>query len=175
MNLRRRQTLVSLLAATGAARAQDAETVSWPALLAPGWNPQAVLGGLRLDSLDDNDPEAEEALRKVRALFDNAPPNKAFHNRRLRLLGYIVPLQFAKQRHVSEFLLVPYFGACIHTPAPPASQVVHVTPAVPVSPEMRATSAVWVAGTLKVERSESELGAAWYRMSGADVNPYRAS
>lgn len=178
MDLRRRQALVWLLAAAGAAEAagdaQGYETTSWPALLPPGWNTQAVLGGLRLDSIDDNDPEAEEILRKVRALLDNAPPNPDVNNRRLRLWGYMVPLQFAKQRHVSEFLLVPYFGACIHSPAPPANQVVHVTPADPVNLEVRGTSPVWVAGTLRVVRSDSEMGAACYRMTAADVKPYKA-
>ncbi|HEX2539695.1 MAG TPA: DUF3299 domain-containing protein [Caldimonas sp.] len=176
--MRRRQALVWLLAAAGAARAasdaQGYETTSWPALLPPGWNTQAVLGPLRLDRIDDNDPQAEEILRKVRALLDNAPPNPDVHDRRLRLGGYMVPLQFVKQRHVSEFLLVPYYGACLHSPAPPANQVVHVTPAEPVSPEVRNTSAVWVAGTMKVVRSDSDLGAACYRMSGADVKPHKA-
>jgi hypothetical protein len=74
---------------------------------------------------------------------------------------------------VSEFLLVPYYGACIHAPAPPANQVIHVTPSEPVSPEVRGTSAVWVAGTLKVARSESSTAIACYRMAGADVKPYK--
>ena len=176
VDLRRRQALVWLLAAAGAAEAagnpHGYETKSWSALLPPGWNTQAVLGGLRLESIDDNDPEAEEILRKVRALLDNAPPNPDVHNRQLRIWGYMVPLQFAKQRHVSEFLLVPYYGACIHSPAPPANQVVHVTPADSVSPEVR--GAVWVAGTLRVVRSNSDLGAACYRMTAADVKPYKA-
>lgn len=180
MNLRRRQSLVwlSLAASATWAGASDAtqghETVSWPALLAPGWNPKAALGGLNLDGMDDNDPEVEDVLRKVREVFDKAPPNPAMDNRRLRVLGYIVPLQFTKQRHVSEFLLVPYYGACIHTPAPPASQVIHVTPSTAVTPEVRGTSAVWVAGTLKVARAESDLGVACYRMAGADVKPHKA-
>ena len=177
MDLRRRQALVWLLAAAAAAKAaadsQGYETTSWPALLPAGWNTQAALGRLRLDSIDDNDPEAEEIVRKVRALLDNAPPNPDVHNRRLRLWGYMVPLQFAKQRQVSEFLLVPYFGACIHSPAPPANQVVHVTPSDPVSAELRHTSAVWVAGTVKVVRSDSDMGAACYRMTSADVKPYK--
>jgi hypothetical protein len=177
VNLRRRHALVWLLAAAPAAEAaadaQGYETMPWPALLAPGWSTQAVLGDLRLDSIDDNDPDAEDIMRKVRAVFDNAPPNPAVDNRRVRLLGYIVPLQYAKQRHVSEFLLVPYYGACIHAPAPPASQVIHVTPSDPVSPEVRGTSAVWVAGTLRVDRSDSGMGAACYRMTGADVKPYK--
>jgi uncharacterized protein len=172
--VRRRQALIWLLAAAPAARAADAqdfETTSWPALLPAGWNTQAVLDALHLDHIEDGNAEADEAMRKVRALLDDAPPNRDVDNRRLRLWGYMVPLKL-EQRDVIEFLLVPYFGACLHAPAPPANQVVHVTPAVPVSPAVRGTSAVWVAGTLKVVRSDFDMGAACYRMTGADVKPY---
>ncbi len=175
--MRRRQALGWLLAVAGAAEAAEAqgyETTSWPALLPPGWNTQAVLGGLRLENIGDNDPEAEEVLQKVRALLDSAPPNPDLHNRRLRMWGFMVPLAFAQPRHVTEFLIVPYFGACIHSPAPPANQVVHVTPAHPVNLGVRGTSPVWVAGTMMVARSGSEKGVACYRMAGADVTPYLA-
>lgn len=41
------------------------------------------------------------------------------------LPGYMLPLQFADER-VTEFLLVPWVGACIHTPPPPPNQMVYV-------------------------------------------------
>ena len=43
----------------------------------------------------------------------------------VRLPGYVVPLEQTAQG-MRELLLVPHFGACIHTPPPPANQVVHV-------------------------------------------------
>ncbi|MBW4936022.1 DUF3299 domain-containing protein [Marinobacter sp. F4206] len=46
-------------------------------------------------------------------------------NKAIRLSGYVVPLTFNDEKAV-EFLLVPTMGACIHTPSPPANQVVHV-------------------------------------------------
>lgn len=39
--------------------------------------------------------------------------------------GFILPLEYAGTK-VTEFLLVPWVGACIHTPPPPANQIVHV-------------------------------------------------
>ena len=39
--------------------------------------------------------------------------------------GYLLPLEFSGKL-VSEFLLVPWVGACIHTPPPPPNQIVHV-------------------------------------------------
>lgn len=46
---------------------------------------------------------------------------------RVRIPGYVLPLAF-EGTEVTEFLLVPYVGACIHTPPPPPNQIVHVKP-----------------------------------------------
>ena len=45
--------------------------------------------------------------------------------RRIRIPGYLLPLEFSGTS-VTEFLLVPYVGACIHAPPPPPNQIVHV-------------------------------------------------
>ncbi len=50
---------------------------------------------------------------------------RAYDGRRVRLPGYVVPLQYDGPR-VTEFLLVPFIGACIHVPPPPADQLVFV-------------------------------------------------
>jgi hypothetical protein len=39
--------------------------------------------------------------------------------------GYVVPLDF-EATTVKEFLLVPFVGACIHVPPPPANQIIYV-------------------------------------------------
>jgi hypothetical protein len=44
----------------------------------------------------------------------------------VRIAGYLLPLEFSG-KSIREFLLVPWVGACIHTPPPPANQIVHVT------------------------------------------------
>ena len=160
----------SALLRTGLAWAN--EIVTWPALMPPGWSPRTAMDRLGLDSIEDGDPRSAEALRRLRADWDNAPPNLAMDGRRLRIWGYLVPLE-QNVSHIREFLLVPYFGACIHAPAPPANQVVHVIPATPYPKALRGTSAVWISGTLRIIRAESDLGAACYRMPAADVEPYK--
>ena len=45
----------------------------------------------------------------------------------IRIPGFIVPLEFNDDKTVSQFFLVPFFGACIHVPPPPPNQVIHVT------------------------------------------------
>lgn len=58
--------------------------------------------------------------KKIRAKM----VNKNLDGKRVELSGYLLPLDFSG-KSVSEFLLVPYIGACIHTPPPPPNQIVH--------------------------------------------------
>src|SRR5690606_31134482 len=55
-----------------------------------------------------------------------APVVTELDGRHIRLPGYIVPLGITEAMEVEEFLLVPWFGACIHVPPPPSNQIVHV-------------------------------------------------
>ena len=74
----------------------------------------------------------------------------------VRLPGYVLPLQVNGKKAV-EFLLVPTVGACIHTPPPPANQVVHV-----VYPEGIEISGlftpVWISGEMTAEASVQDIG-----------------
>lgn len=47
------------------------------------------------------------------------------NGRDIQIAGYALPLEFSDTA-ITEFLLVPYFGACIHVPPPPTNQIVHV-------------------------------------------------
>lgn len=73
--------------------------------------------------------------------------------------------------NVTEFLLVPYFGACIHVPPPPPNQIIHVTFPEGVPYEIT-YDAVWVEGTVSVERKESELAVVGYQMEAVKVESY---
>ena len=46
-------------------------------------------------------------------------------NKMVTLGGFLLPLEFSG-KEVTEFLLVPWVGACIHTPPPPPNQIIHV-------------------------------------------------
>jgi len=97
----------------------------------------------------------------------------------VRIPGYLLPLEFSGKR-VSEFLLVPWVGACIHTPPPPPNQIVHVTPEKPV--EMAGMFVpVWVTGKLTTGELQKSLsmidGAAnidiGYSIRATEVTPYQ--
>ena len=68
---------------------------------------------------------------------------------------------------------LPYFGACIHTPPPPANQIVWVVPAKPAA-GFHSMDTVWVSGTLRGNRSDSPMGASGYRLDAVLVEAYKA-
>jgi uncharacterized protein len=70
------------------------------------------------------------------------------NGKRVHIGGYVVPLDFDATR-VKEFLLVPYVGACIHVPPPPANQIIYVK--AEQGFDVRGSfDPVWVTGALKV-------------------------
>jgi hypothetical protein len=144
--------------------------LEWEDLMPKGWNARQALEGIDLASLSDNDPRANALLDKLRQDMDKAPIVKSLDGKRVRIAGFVVTLE-RNDKGVREFLLVPYFGACIHTPPPPANQIVHVLPGSPVPPE-KAIFPVWVTGTLRTVAAVTPEGAAGYRIADAQVEEY---
>jgi hypothetical protein len=146
-------------------------TIGWEQLIPAGWDPYKDLKALNLDSLKDNDPKADEALKKMRQMWDNAPINPLILGQSVRLPGYLVPLEDLPGG-VKEFLLVPYFGACVHSPPPPANQIVHVLLDKPAK-NLRLMDVVWVSGPLSGTKTDSHMGVASYRIDAKAVTPYQ--
>jgi hypothetical protein len=86
----------------------------------------------------------------------------------VRIAGYIVPLEVDGKNRMSEFFLVPYFGACIHVPPPPPNQIILARLAKPI-PVTEIYDAYWVEGTLKVELNRNEVAAAAYLLEAEKV------
>ncbi|MFN0162491.1 MAG: DUF3299 domain-containing protein [Burkholderiales bacterium] len=145
--------------------------IDWEKLVPPGWDPAAAFKGLDLANLKDGDPRAMEAMARVQEAWDQAPLNQEMHNIKVRIPGFVVPLE-RRGTLIYEFLLVPYFGACIHTPPPPANQIIHVFPARPVT-DVIAMDPVWVSGPIENKRSATAMGRAGYRMGADLVTPYK--
>jgi hypothetical protein len=108
-------------------------------------------------------------LERLRAIWDAAPTVPALDGAKVKLPGFVVPLDETADG-LTSFLLVPYFGACIHTPPPPANQIVHVHTARPAA--VRTMDPVWVRGTLKLERGDTVQGTSGYRLDAVGVEPY---
>ena len=145
--------------------------ISWDELIPPDWRPEELFKSLDLESLSDRDPRAIELMQKMREEWDRAPVVTQLNGARVRIPGFVVPLE-GDARTIREFLLVPYFGACIHVPPPPANQLIHVLPDKPVPAKWNMVP-VWVNGELSVSRFDSELGNAGYQLRAVKVEEYK--
>ena len=144
--------------------------IQWEELIPKGWDPAAAFRGVQLSALNDNDPKAMALLDKIRRAWDEAPVEASFDGQRVRLPGFVIPLE-RQGDLVSELLLVPYFGACIHSPPPPANQIIHVVLDKPVA-GIQTMDTLWLSGRLTIKRSDTGLGTAGYRMQGERTARY---
>ena len=136
--------------------------LTWEELIPPDWRPADAFKGLDLARMPDSDPRAMDALARMREVWDNAPVVSSMDGAAIRIGGFIIPLERVGDE-VSEFLLVPYFGACIHVPPPPGNQIIYVIADKPLK-NVQTMDALWVSGTLKLTASDSPWGRSAYRM-----------
>lgn len=160
-----------LQAGAASAPATGFRRIDWDALMPKDWDPMKDLKSMNLALLRDGDPQANAALEKLKRAWDSAPTEAAMDGARVRLPGFVVPLD-SEPAGLREFLLVPYFGACIHTPPPPSNQVIHVRSATPLK-NVRMMDPVWVSGALRVASRVTAMGSAGYAMDVVEIAPYR--
>lgn len=96
---------------------------------------------------------------------------KELDGRTVRIPGYVVPFDFNAEAKYQEFLLVPYFGACLHTPPPPPNQIVFVKSESGVTVE-DIYEPVWVEGVLKTGEFSSDLASTAYELQLDTVEAY---
>ena len=91
-----------------------------------------------------------------------------------RVPGYMVPLEDTLNE-VTEFLLVPYPGACIHVPPPPPNQLVHVTMDSGKTTSVRPFwEPVWVQGIVTIGEAKNSDGAvSFFQMTATQIDPYK--
>lgn len=80
-----------------------------------------------------------------------------------RIPGFVVPIETDADGNLTEFFLVPYFGACIHVPPPPANQIIYGRLREPI-PMVNIWDAFWMEGTLNIEDIANETAASAYTM-----------
>lgn len=93
------------------------------------------------------------------------------NNKKIRIPGFIVPVDFDDTQVVTRFLLVPYFGACIHEPAPPPNQTIYAE----FEPGYTLESLwdpFWIEGTLLTTRVEEDLATASYTLRADKIEPF---
>lgn len=158
------------------AKDDQAKEIEWEDLIPDGFNADLIVAEYdnkyRLSKLSDDDPILKEMMAKIDAAYKAAPVKPEMNNARVKIPGYVVPLETDGKR-TSEFLLVPYFGACIHVPPPPANQTILVRTKEKDGAVIRKLyDVVWVTGVLKTELFVGELAHAGYRIDADKVDPY---
>lgn len=94
-----------------------------------------------------------------------------FVGKEVKVPGFVVPLEdFASE--VTEFLLVPYVGACVHTPPPPPNQLVFVQMEGDKTITALTWDPFWIHGTLVIEETENMYGSVGFKISGTEIQPY---
>ena len=115
-------------------------------------------------------PVSMEHAGSMAQVAPNAPLIASLDGTLAKIPGFVVPLE-GDSESITEFLLVPYFGACVHVPPPPSNQIVYVKFAEGV-PIANLIDAVWVTGTLSTEGWTGDIASVGYSMKGVSVAPF---
>jgi len=111
-------------------------------------------------------------MRELNYRTGKITPNlKKLDGQVVKVPGFMVPLEDDEDR-VVEFLLVPYVGACIHTPPPPPNQIVHVTMSDGKKTKVSFWDPVWVIGKLEIKDFKSPFGDVSFQMKSTKIEPY---
>ena len=151
---------VAMLLSCTLANAGEPKEIFWEDLI-----PQ---GHVQIDTQAQANHEGSEQ-NWVQPELD-APVVEALNGQSVSLPGFVVPLE-GDSEVITEFLLVPYFGACIHVPPPPPNQIVHVTVkgGVPIE---SLYDAIVVTGVISTETWSGEIAQVGYKMKAVGVAPF---
>ncbi|MCV6614115.1 MAG: DUF3299 domain-containing protein [Cellvibrionaceae bacterium] len=171
--------LLGLVLGPSVGQAQALEkykTISWEQLIPKQdlealQNPPASISEIvdgspedQLDTaLDPSDPY-QQALVSTRVVDE-------FDGQAVRLPAFIVPLDFDDDHVVTEFFMVPYFGACLHMPPPPPNQIIYVRYDDGVKLEQM-SQAFWFKGVLQTKLKDNDVAKSAYAMRIDSVEPY---
>lgn len=172
--------LVASMSLHGAFAAADSpRELKWAELMPPAGTvsplkPKAFFSGSTAPTPDDGPPppplaEGQFMSVKRRQPGSDMPPRvvTALNGEKVKIGGYVVALDF-ESTSVKEFLLVPFVGACIHVPPPPANQIVYVK-AAKAFELTDIFEPVTVTGTIKTEPAFTGLADAGYTIDADSV------
>ena len=128
---------------------------------------------------EDPSPDLLKRKRPANALdgiLSTAPPEPAaivetLNGERVRVPGFVVPLESDEGGELTEFFLVPYYGACIHVPPPPANQIIYVK----VQDKFFLESMMdpfWIEGVISTQSFSADLGEAGYTIVADEIEKY---
>lgn len=158
------------------------ETIEWPDLMPPEvlailLNPPEYIAEIEDGSAEDQissqmksavNQSEEDAYQKALVSTD---VNENLDGAMIRIPGFVVPLEFDEEQTISQFFLVPYFGACLHMPPPPPNQIILVN--APKGIQMSALyDPFWIEGQLSTSFQENDMATSAYAMQLKRIEPY---
>lgn len=159
----------------------DYRTIDWvelipdddlDALLNPPDYLSSIEDGSSGDVLESNlQSSTNEPQNRYEQALVSTSVKDEFDQLKIRVPGFIVPLEFDDNSLVTGFFLVPFFGACIHEPPPPPNQIIYS--------EYKAgkkidniQDAVWITGTLTTALTANDLATSAYSMVVDSITPW---
>ena len=158
------------------------ETIEWPDLMPPEvlailLNPPEYIAEIEDGSAEDQissqmksavNQSEEDAYQQALVSTD---VNENLDGALIRIPGFVVPLEFDEEQTISQFFLVPYFGACLHMPPPPPNQIILVN--APKGIQMSALyDPFWIEGQLSTSFQENDMATSAYAMQLQRIEPY---
>ena len=165
MSLSRRHLIACAMAGVAMPKAALARTpteITWDDLIPPGVPYSEIIGEGEMDERNDI----------WRPIFDaNATKlNPSLDGAYIKMPGFIIPIDLSTAG-VTSFLLVPYVGACIHTPPPPPNQLVFVNTETSW-PGDDLWEAVWVTGQMQHDIQTTEVAETGYELRADQMEVY---
>ncbi|MDG0996231.1 MAG: DUF3299 domain-containing protein [Gammaproteobacteria bacterium] len=111
-----------------------------------------------------NDDSYQLALSSTRVI-------EAMDGQAIRIAGFIVPLEFDDEQTITQFFLVPFFGACIHVPPPPPNQIIFVNYPQGLKQDSL-YDPFWISGVLNTSLVENDMAMAAYSMQMQSYEVY---
>lgn len=138
--------------------------------------PEAILqieDGMQNDNIDSldalalNDPE----VAKYQAALQSSATVKAFDQKKIGIPGFIVPITANEEQLITEFFIVPYFGACLHFPPPSPNQIIFARFESGFHLEVL-YDAFWFEGTIVIDETFNPLAKSAYTMKVDSLHIY---
>jgi len=145
--------------------------MEWDALIPEDYRPDKLMAEFQIEDMSDDDPRAAEFMDRLKELWDKAPVREDLDGVEIRLPGFVVPVE-ADEKETTGFLLVPYYGACVHVPPPPANQTVYVITEAGKGTRPELFDVIWVTGTMSIKRIENDVAEAGYTLYATQIEPY---
>lgn len=149
------------------------ETIEWEALIPKDvlevlLTPPDYINNIVDGSAEDNfEQQIEDAFNQPDDTYQQALTSTKvipeMDGKRVRIPGFVVPIESNEDNLVTEFFIVPYFGACLHMPPPPPNQIIYAT--YPQGVELPTLyEPFWLSGELKTEITTNDIAQAAYEM-----------